>query len=163
MRATSVLDSNVLHAWIDCLFPHGWIDCLFPFHVLFFLCCRNLFLLRWKCTKKILRHHMQQASVFGRFPHHDEMLLHNLWSFVCISTVRMTQAAGISRSWRIDLFLAPKYELLQSNSCLLGCGRVMQSQAEFHLSWVYIFSAMLSSLETWANHDRYRLRPRTPT
>ena len=40
--------------------------------------------------------------------------------------------------------------------------RVMETQAEFHFSWVYTFSAMLSSLRNWANHDRYRLRPSTP-
>ena len=28
--------------------------------------------------------------------------------------------------------------------------------------WVCTFSAMLSSLRNWANHDRYRLRPSTP-
>ena len=28
--------------------------------------------------------------------------------------------------------------------------------------WVYTFSAMLSSLRNWANHNRYRLRPSTP-
>jgi len=34
--------------------------------------------------------------------------------------------------------------------------------ALFHFSWVYTFSAMLSSLRNRANHDRYRLRPSTP-
>ena len=53
-------------------------------------------------------------------------------------------------------------ELLQSNNCLLGWERVMETRAVFHFSWVYTFSAMLSSLRNWANHDRYRLRPSTP-
>ena len=34
----------------------------------------------------------------------------------------------------------------------------METRAKFHLSWVYTFSAMLSSLRNWANHDRYPLR-----
>ena len=60
------------------------------------------------------------------------------------------------------ILLAQKYELLQSNSRLLGCERLMETRAEFHLSWVYIFSATLSSLRNWTNNDRYRLRPSTP-
>jgi len=68
------------------------------------------------------------------------------------------QAAGFCRSWRFD-FLAQNYELLQSNNCLLGCQKVMETWAEVHFSWVYTFSAMLSSLRNWANHDRYRLQP----
>jgi len=39
----------------------------------------------------------------------------------------------------------------------------MATRAEFHFSWVYTFSAMPSSLRNWANHDRYRLRPSTPS
>jgi len=62
------------------------------------------------------------------------------------TTVRMApQAAGFCRSWRFD-FLAQNYELLQSNNRLLGCKRVMETREEFHFSWVYTFSAMLSSL-----------------
>jgi len=88
------------------------------------------------------------------------MLLDNLWSLY--TTVRMApQAAGFCRSWRFD-FLAQNYELLQSNNCLLGCERVMETRAEFHFSWVYTFSAMLCSLRNWANNERYRLRPSTP-
>ena len=60
------------------------------------------------------------------------------------------------------LLLAQKYELLQSNSRLLGCERVMETREEFHFRWVYTFSATLSSLRNWANNDRYRLRPSTP-
>ena len=79
------------------------------------------------------------------------------------NTVRMApQAADFCRSGRIDLLLSQKYELLQSNSRLLGCERVMETRAKFHFSWVYIFSATLSSLRNWANNDRYRLRPSTP-
>ena len=55
------------------------------------------------------------------------------------------QAAGFCRSGRIDLLFAQKYELLQSNSRLLGCERVMETRAEYHFSWVYTFSAKLSS------------------
>jgi len=63
------------------------------------------------------------------------------------TTVRMApQAASFCRSGRIDLLLEQKYELLQSNSRLLGCVRVMETRAECHFSWVYIFSATLSSL-----------------
>jgi len=72
------------------------------------------------------------------------------------------QAAGFCRSGRIDFLLAQKYELLQSNSRLLRCERVMETRVEFHFSWLYTFSATLSSLRNWANNDRYRLRPSTP-
>ena len=79
------------------------------------------------------------------------------------TTVRMVpQAAGFCRSGRIDFLLAQRYELLHSNSRLFGCERVMDTRAEFHFSWVYTFSATLSSLRNWANNDRYRLRPSTP-
>ena len=53
------------------------------------------------------------------------------------------------------------YSILQ-NSRLLGCERVMETWAEFHFSWVYTYSATLSSLRNWANNDRYRLRPSIP-
>ena len=87
----------------------------------------------------------------GGFFHHHEMLLDNLWSLY--TTVRMApQAAGFCRSWRFD-FLAQNYEPLQSNNCLLGCERVMETRAEFHFNWVYTFSATLSSLRNWANND----------
>ena len=96
----------------------------------------------------------------GGFLHHHEMLMDNLWSLY--TTVRVApQAAGFCRSWRFD-FLAQNYERLQSNNCLLGCERVMETRTEFHFSWVYNFSAMLSSLRNWANNYRYRLRPSTP-
>ena len=79
------------------------------------------------------------------------------------TTVRMaSQAAGFCRSGRTDFLLAQKHELLQRNSRLLGCERVMETRAEFRFSWVYTFSATLSSLRNWANNDRYRLRPSTP-
>jgi len=79
------------------------------------------------------------------------------------TTVQMApQAAGFCRSGRIDFLLAQKYELIQTNSRLLGCDRVMETRAEFHFSWVHTFSATLSSLRNWANNDRYRLRPSTP-
>ena len=97
----------------------------------------------------------------GGFLHHHEMLLDNLWSFVHNSVRVAPQAAGFCKSWRFD-FLAQNYKLLQSNNCLLGCERVMETRAEFHFSLVYTFSAMLSSLQNWANHDRYQLRPSTP-
>jgi len=74
----------------------------------------------------------------------------------------LKRLARFCRGGRIDLLLAQKYELLQSNSRLLGCERVMETWADFHLSWVYTFFATLSSLRNWANNDRYRLRPSTP-
>ena len=64
------------------------------------------------------------------------------------TTVRVApQAAALCESWRIDLFVAAKFVLLQSNSCLLGCERVMEAREEFHFSWIYTFSVMLSSLQ----------------
>ena len=79
------------------------------------------------------------------------------------TTVRMApQAAGFCRSGRIDLFLAQKYELLQSNSRLLGCDRVMETRAEFRFSWVYTFSATLSSLPLQNYNLKFALiRPST--
>jgi len=63
------------------------------------------------------------------------------------TTVRVApQAAGFCRSWKFDFFLAQNCELLLSNNCLLGRERVMETRAELHFSWVYTFSAMLSSL-----------------
>jgi len=51
------------------------------------------------------------------------------------TTVRMApQATGFCRSGRIDLLLAQKYELLQSNSRLLGCERIMETRASFILA-----------------------------
>jgi len=128
-----------------------------------FFCCRGLLLLQGKCAKKIVLHHMQQAGAL-EFLHYHEMLLQNLWSFVHHSAHGSSSGwlAGFCRSGRIDLLLAQKYELLQSNSRLLGCERVMETRSEFHFSWVYTFSATLSSLWNWANNDRYRLRPSTP-
>jgi len=65
---------------------------------------------------------------------------------LCTTVPVAAQAAGFFRSWRIDLFLALKYELLQNNICLLGCERVVENLAEFHFSLVYTFCAMFSSL-----------------
>jgi len=73
------------------------------------------------------------------------------------TTMRVApQAAGLCRRWFV---LGTKYQLLQSNNSLLWCERVRETG--FHFSRVYTFSAMLSSLRNWANHDRYRLRPST--
>ena len=78
------------------------------------------------------------------------------------TTVRVAlQAVCFCRSWRFD-FSAQNYKLQQSNNCLLRCERVLETRAEFHFRWVYTFSAMLSSLRNWANHDRYRVWPSTP-
>jgi len=142
----------------------AWIDCLLLFHFLLFLflaAAVSLFLLQGKSIKKVLHlHHMQQVGALEDF----FTIMKCFWTTceASYTTVRVApQAAGFCRSWRFDL-LAQNYELLQSNNCLLGCERVMETRAEFHFSWVYTFSAMLSSLRNWANHDRYRLRPSTP-
>ena len=120
----------------------------------------SLFLLQGRIHREGSSPSHAAGRRLGGFFHHHEMLLDNLWSLY--TTVRMApQAAGFCRSWRFD-FLAQNYEPLQSNNCLLGCERVMETRAEFHFNWVYTFSATLSSLRNWANHDRYRLRPSTP-
>ena len=75
VNATSVLDYSVLREWIDCFFIA--VSC-FSF---FYLLPQSLSF-AGRCVKKILLHHMQQASAFGGFLHHHEMLLHNLWSYV---------------------------------------------------------------------------------
>ena len=158
MSATLVLDSSVfLRVWIDCLLLFRFPLNLLPFSL---FCCRGLFLLQGKCAKNVILHHMQQAGAL-EFLHQNEMLLHNLWSFAHHSA-HGSSSGWLFRSGRIDLLLAQKYELLQTNSRLLGCERVMETRAEFHFSWVYTFSATLSSLRNWANNDRYRLWPSTP-
>ena len=127
-----------------------------------FFCCRGFFLLQGKCAKKVLLHHMQHAGALEDF-----FTIMKCFCTACealYTTVHMDpQATSLCRSWRIDFLLAQKYEPLQSNSRLLGCERVMETRAEFHFSWDYTFSATLSSLRNWANNDRYRLRPSTPT
>ena len=152
VSAISVLVSNVFGV-------HELTGCYcFMFFFVIVSCCRGL--LQGKCAKDIVFHHMQQAGTFGGFLRHDEILLHNLWSF------QYHSARDFSSSWSMrkleNWALAPKYELLQSNSCLIGCERVVETRAEFYFCWVYTFSAMFSSLRNWANHDRYRLRPSTP-
>ena len=143
MSATLVLDSSVFCVYeltVYCCFIFRCVCCCF----LFFR-CRGLFLLQGKCAKKVLLHHMQQADALE--------FLHIMKCFcttceALYTTVRMApQAAGFYRSGRIDFLLAQKYELLQSNSRLLGYERVMETRAEFHFSWVYTFSATLSSLQ----------------
>ena len=125
-------------------------------------CCRGLFLLQGNAPRRFFYIHV--AGVPWSF--------FTIMTCVCTTcealytTVRMApQAAGFCRSGRIDLLLEQKYELLQSNSRLLGCERVMETRAEFHCSWVYTFSATLSSLRNWANNDTEQttLRPSTPT
>jgi len=61
------------------------------------------------------------------------------------TTVRMApQAAGFCRSGRIDLLLAQKYELLQSNSRLLGCERLWKpGRVSFQLGLQYLCHAQL--------------------
>jgi len=159
MSATLVSDCSV--------FLRAWIDCLLLFHFLLYLLLFSLFLLQRSLSfAGKMRQEGSSPSYaagwrLGGFLHHHEMLLDNLWSLY--TTVRVAlQAAGLCRSWRIDFLLAQKYELLQSNSRLLGYEKVMETWAEFHFIWVYALSAVLSSLRNWANHDRYRLRPNTP-
>ena len=73
---------------------------------------------------------------------------------VKLCTMYTTVRGSSSRwSWRFHFLLAQNYELLQSNNSLLGCQRVVETREEFHFSWVYAFSAMLSSLGNWANHE----------
>ena len=109
-----------------------------------------------------LLHHMQQAGALVDF----FAIMKRFWTTcnALYTTVRVApHADGFCRSWRFDFFLAQNYELLQSNNCLLGSEKVMETRAEFHFSWVYTFSVMLSSLRNSANHDRYRLRHSTPS
>ena len=128
VSATSVLDSNV-----SCVYELA-VYCCFIFCCSF--CCHCLFV---SFTGTI---HQEGSSPsfaeggrLGGFLHHHEMLLDNLRSLY--TTVRVApQAAGFCRSWRFD-FLAQNSELLQSNNCLLGCERVMETRVEFHCSWVY--------------------------
>jgi len=114
--------------------------------VVLFAAAVSLFLLQGRIHREGSSPSHAAGRRLGGFFHHHEMLLDNLWSLY--TTVRMApQAAGFCRSWRFD-FLAQNYEPLQSNNCLLGCERVMETRAEFHFNWVYTFSATLSSLRT---------------
>ena len=158
MSATLVLDSSTFsHIWIDCLLLFRFPLYLLPFS-LFFAAAVSFF-----CRENVPRR-LFYITCSRPAP----------WSFFTImkcfcttcealyTTVHMApQATGFCRSGRNDFLLAQKYKLLQSNSRLLGCERVMETWAEFHFSWVYTFSATLSSLRNWAN-DRYRLRLSTP-
>ena len=117
-------------AWIDCLLLYHFCCCCFSF------CCRGLFV---SFTGTIHWEGSSPSYAAGRRAleesHHHEMLLDNLWTLY--TTVRVVpQPAGFCRSWRLD-FLAQNYDLLQSNNCLLGCERVMETRVEFHCSWVY--------------------------
>ena len=109
-----------------------------------------------------LLHHMQQAGVLVDF----FAIMKRFWTTcnALYTTVRVApHVDGFCRSWRFDFFLAQNYELLQSNNCLLGCESVMETRAvSFSLGLQYTYSAILSSLRNWANHDRCRLRPSTP-
>jgi len=140
----------------------NWLFIAVSFLLFFFYAVAvSLFLLQGKSIKKVLHlHHIQQAGALEDF----FTIMKCFWTTCEAShtTVRVaTQVAGFCRSWRFDL-LAQNYELLRSSNCLLGCEMVMETRTEFHFSWVYTFSAMLSSLQNWANHDRYRLRHSTP-
>jgi len=127
----------------------------------FSFCCRGVFV---SFTGMIHQEGSSPSYAAGRhlggFLHHHEMLLDNLWTLYTTVSVA-PQAAGFCRSWRSH-FLAQNYKLLQSNNCLLGCERVMETRAEFHFSWVYTFSAIFSSLRNWSNHDRYQSRSSPP-
>jgi len=123
--------------------------------VFLFAAAVSLFLLQGRSTEKVLLHHMHQASVLEDFV----TIMKCFWTTCEACTQQcawLLKRLFFCRSWRFD-FLAQNYELLQSNNCLLGCERVMETQAEFHFSWVYTFSAMLSSLQNWANNDRYQI------
>jgi len=74
---------------------------------------------------------------------------------------QMGRAEAI-QSWVVYFQRYNCFSVSVREDCLLGWERVMETRAEFHFSCVYTFSAMLSSLRNWANHDRYRLRPSTP-
>jgi len=43
--------------------------------------------------------------------------------------------------------------------CCVPRKNISLTRAEFHFSWVYTFSARLSCLRNWANHDRYGCDP----
>ena len=159
MSATLVSDCSV--------FLRAWIDCLLLFHFLLYLLLFSLFLLQRSLSfaGKMRQEGSSPSYAAGRrlggFLHHHEILLDSLWSFLH-SSARRSSSGRFFRSWRFDFLLAQNFELLQNNSCLLGCKRFVETCAEFRFSWVYTFSAMLSFLRNWANHDRYRLRPSTP-
>jgi len=67
---------------------------------------------------------LKQLSLAG----HQTVKGQSIINFVC------PQSGWLCGSWRIALFLAPKYELLQSNSRLLGCEMVMETRASFILA-----------------------------
>ena len=86
------------------------------FSLFSFFAPHSLFVLQGKCAKKILLCHVWQAGSFGGFLHYDKWFCTTFEALYTIVPM-IPQAAGLCGSWRIDL-LAPKYEVLQSNSCL---------------------------------------------
>jgi len=137
---------------------HNFLCSVFCVHELTVYCCFifcccccflfaaavSLFLLQGRSTEKVLLHHMQQAGALEDF----FTIMKCFWTtceactqqFAWLLKRLVFAEVGDLSSWQKN------YELLQSNNCLLGCERVMETQAEFHFSWVYTFSAMLSSL-----------------
>jgi len=90
------------------------------------------------------------------------MLLHNLCSVVHHS------ALGSSSGWflqKLEIWhlLGTKLRTVTEQQLSAWKWKGYGSWTEFHFSWVYTFSVMLSFLQNWAIHDRYWLRPSTPT
>jgi len=65
---------------------------------------------------------------------------------------------SFTEGWKLAFSLHQNTNCYRANNCLRGCKR--ETRAEFHFSWVYTLSAMLSSLRNWANHDGHWLRLR---
>ena len=93
----------------------------------------------------------------------QDLKLGKTWSWP--TQTRNHYLHAITKSMTILIHIGQRQNSSSShfNSChLLRCERVVETQAEFHFSWVYTFSATLSFLRNWAGNDRYQLRPSTP-
>ena len=76
-------------------------------------------------------------------------------SFLILSTscVQPTlQPACAFHKSKSILFIIQMQKTLQTICRASKCERVMTTQAEFHFSWVYTFSATPRSLRIWATH-----------
>jgi len=127
--------------------------------VFLFAAAVSLFLLQGRSTEKVLLHHMQQAGAWEDFS-------------IIMKCFRTTcEACTQQCAWLLKQLVFAEVGDLTSWHKTMNCYRativcldakVLWKLGQFHFSWVYTFSAMLSSLRNWANHDRYRLRPNTP-
>jgi len=75
---------------------------------------------------------------------------------------KTSEVAGYYRRWKNCFCWHYNTNCYTATIVCLDAEGLWEPVGEFHVSWDYTFSAMLSALRNWTNHDRYRLRPSTP-